>query len=92
MSQRKLICFRCNSGLWYLQDPRLSAELEGRGTGTLEQRTVCVCSGLDLVNITYNNFVAPDEKTAKEWIESLRKITHNYKANNVCPMTCLKKQ
>ena len=47
------------------QDPRLGSELEYRGTGTLESRTVTVCSGLDLVNIMYNNFVAPDEKTAK---------------------------
>jgi hypothetical protein len=26
------------------------------------------------------------------WIEGLRKITHNFKANNVCPMTQLMKQ
>lgn len=26
------------------------------------------------------------------WVDGLRKITHNVKANNVCPMTCLKKQ
>ena len=47
------------------QDLRLTTDLESRGTGTLESRTVTVCSGLDLVNITYNNFVAPDEKAAK---------------------------
>ena len=28
----------------------------------------------------------------KEWIQDLRRITHNTKANNVCPTTCLKKQ
>jgi len=39
-------------------------ELESRGSGALDQRTVTVCSGLDLVNITYNNFVAADEKSA----------------------------
>ena len=39
-------------------------ELESRGSGSLDQRTVTVCSGLDLVNITYNNFVAADEKSA----------------------------
>lgn len=73
------------------KDAKISAELEMRGTGTLEQRTVTVCSGLDLVNITYNNFVATNSKIANEWIQGLRKITHNLKANNVCPMTCLKK-
>ena len=40
-------------------------DLAGRGVGSLESRSLTVCSGLDLVNITYNNFVAADEKTAK---------------------------
>ena len=47
-----------------MKEPKLLMELESRGNGPLEQRTVTVCSGLDLVNITYNNFVAADEKTA----------------------------
>jgi len=47
-----------------LQDPKLLMELESRGSGAVDERTVTVCSGLDLVNITYNNFVAADEKTA----------------------------
>jgi len=47
-----------------LQEPKLLMELESRGSGAVDQRTVTVCSGLDLVNITYNNFVAADEKTA----------------------------
>ena len=28
----------------------------------------------------------------QKWIEGLRSVIHNFKANNVCPMTCLKKQ
>ena len=40
----------------------MQAELESHGSGNLDQRTVTVCSGLDLVNITYNNFVAANEK------------------------------
>lgn len=28
----------------------------------------------------------------QKWIEGLRSGIHNFKANNVCPMTCLKKQ
>lgn len=28
----------------------------------------------------------------QKWIEGLRSVIHNVKANNVCPMTCLKKQ
>ena len=41
------------------------ADLDSRGSGNLDSRTVTICSGLDLVNISYNNFVAADEKTAK---------------------------
>lgn len=26
------------------------------------------------------------------WLENLRKIFHNVRANNICPMMCLKKQ
>ena len=42
----------------------MAAELDSRGNGSLDQRTITVCSGLDLVNITYNNFVAQDEPSA----------------------------
>lgn len=28
----------------------------------------------------------------QQWLEGLRSVIHNFKANNVCPMTCLKKQ
>ena len=51
-------------GVLLFQDPKLLMELESRGSGSVEQRTVTVCSGLDLFNITYNNFVAADEKRA----------------------------
>jgi len=43
----------------------MAADLELRGSGPLESRTVTVCSGLDLVNISYNNFVAPNESVAR---------------------------
>jgi len=51
--------------LCLLQDPKMLADLDSRGNGNLDSRTVTICSGLDFVNITYNNFVATDEKTAK---------------------------
>ena len=46
------------------QDPKLTMDLESRGTGPLPKRTVTVCSGLDLVEIKYTHFVAPDVETA----------------------------
>lgn len=30
--------------------------------------------------------------SSQVWLDGVRSITHNVKANNVCPLTCLKKQ
>lgn len=74
-----------------INDPKTYAEIEVKGNGSLEWRTVTVCSGLDLVNITYTPLIAADVDTSREWFEGLRKLTPNTKANNICPMTSLKK-
>ncbi|XP_044731341.1 1-phosphatidylinositol 4,5-bisphosphate phosphodiesterase isoform X2 [Chrysoperla carnea] len=57
----------------------------------LEDKSLTICSGTDYININYQHVICPDAATAKVWLDGLRKITHNVKANNVCPMTCLKK-
>lgn len=72
------------------KDSRLVDALQNKW-GPLEERSLTICSGTDMVNINYTHMVCPDAETAKFWQESLRAITHNTKANNVCPMTCLKK-
>ncbi|XP_048737341.1 1-phosphatidylinositol 4,5-bisphosphate phosphodiesterase beta-4-like isoform X2 [Ostrea edulis] len=74
-----------------INDPRTYAEIEQRGNGNLEWRTVTICSGLDLVNVNYTPMIAADPDTARVWFECLRKLTPNTKANNICPMTSLKK-
>ncbi|KAH9286204.1 1-phosphatidylinositol 4,5-bisphosphate phosphodiesterase beta-4 [Echinococcus granulosus] len=61
------------------------------GGKNLDERIVTVCSGLDLVNISYTNFVAASAEVASLWIQSVRGLTHNTKAQNVCPMTQLRK-
>lgn len=66
-------------------------DLESKGTGSLDARTLTICSGLDLVNIIYTPMIAREPETAKLWCEGLRKMTTNFKAKHVCPMTCLKK-
>ena len=76
----------------WLQDPKIIQDLQEKGEHSLDLRTVTICSGLDLVNITYTPMVCSDPETAKQWFEGLRQITLNTKANNVCPMTQLKKQ
>nr|XP_006000034.1 PREDICTED: 1-phosphatidylinositol 4,5-bisphosphate phosphodiesterase beta-4-like [Latimeria chalumnae]XP_006000035.1 PREDICTED: 1-phosphatidylinositol 4,5-bisphosphate phosphodiesterase beta-4-like [Latimeria chalumnae]XP_006000036.1 PREDICTED: 1-phosphatidylinositol 4,5-bisphosphate phosphodiesterase beta-4-like [Latimeria chalumnae] len=75
------------------KDPKILSALEavGKTESELEGRIVCVCSGTDLVNISFLYMVTENADTAKQWIEGLRVIIHNFRANNVCPMTCLNK-
>uniref|UniRef100_A0A673WT40 Phosphoinositide phospholipase C n=1 Tax=Salmo trutta TaxID=8032 RepID=A0A673WT40_SALTR len=47
--------------------------------------------GTDLVNLSFMYMVADSPDTARKWTEGLRSVIHNFRANNVCPMTCLKK-
>ena len=47
------------------QDPKALVDLEQKGNGTLESRTVTVCSGLDFVNINYTPLIARDPEIAK---------------------------
>lgn len=74
-----------------INDPKVLIDLEQKGTGSMESRTVTICSGLDFVNINYTPMIARDPEYAKAWFEGLRKLTPNTKANNICPMTSLKK-
>lgn len=75
------------------KDPKILAALEalGKSENDLEGRIVCVCSGADLVNISFTYMVAENPEITKQWVEGLRSIIHNFRANNVSPMTCLKK-
>ncbi|CAH0755296.1 unnamed protein product [Diatraea saccharalis] len=73
------------------KDSKLSFNLLNKHGDTLEDKSLTICSGTDYININYQHVVCPDAATAKVWLEGLRKITHNVKANNFCPMTCLKK-
>ncbi|XP_068796406.1 1-phosphatidylinositol 4,5-bisphosphate phosphodiesterase beta-4 isoform X8 [Struthio camelus] len=75
------------------KDPKILTALEavGKSENELEGRIVCVCSGTDLVNISFTFMVAESTEIAKQWVEGLGSIIHNFRANNVSPMTCLKK-
>ncbi|XP_046981593.1 1-phosphatidylinositol 4,5-bisphosphate phosphodiesterase isoform X2 [Schistocerca americana] len=73
------------------KDQKLLSQLVGKHGNTVEDKSLTICSGTDYININYQHVVCPDADTAKAWLDGIRKITHNVKANNVCPMTCLKK-
>ncbi|KAF5282018.1 hypothetical protein FQA39_LY00542 [Lamprigera yunnana] len=71
-------------------DRKLLSNLSKHGNN-LEDKSLTICSGTDYININYQHIICPDVQTAKVWLDGLREITHNVKANNFCPMTCLKK-
>uniref|UniRef100_A0A8C7WMY7 1-phosphatidylinositol 4,5-bisphosphate phosphodiesterase n=1 Tax=Oryzias sinensis TaxID=183150 RepID=A0A8C7WMY7_9TELE len=75
------------------KDPKILSSFEsiGKTEADLEGCIICICSGADLVNLSFMFMVADNPETARKWIEGLRSVIHNFKANNVCPMTCLKK-
>ncbi|XP_043461662.1 1-phosphatidylinositol 4,5-bisphosphate phosphodiesterase-like [Leptopilina heterotoma] len=73
------------------KEPKLFDKLSGKHGEQLEERSLTICSGVDYTNINYQHVVCPDAATAKMWLDGIRSITHNVKANNVCPLTCLKK-
>ncbi|KAJ8290553.1 hypothetical protein GJAV_G00014400 [Gymnothorax javanicus] len=75
------------------KDPKLLTYLEapGQAESDLENRMICICSGTDLVNLSFMYLLADSSGTAKKWMEGLKSLIHNFRANNVCPMTCLNK-
>ncbi|KAI5699465.1 hypothetical protein M8J75_003445 [Diaphorina citri] len=73
------------------KDQKIMNQLVAKYGEKVEEQSLTICSGTDYVNINCQHVVCPDAATAKAWLDGLRKITHNVKANNVCPMTCLKK-
>nr|QNT60760.1 phospholipase C beta [Dugesia japonica] len=73
------------------KEEKICFVLNERCNNPLEDRIVTICSGTDLVNISYTHMVAPNNEIAAFWINNLRPLTHNTKMNNVCPMIQLKK-
>ncbi|KAL0967715.1 hypothetical protein UPYG_G00255940 [Umbra pygmaea] len=75
------------------KDPKILSSFEavGKKEEELEGCVICICSGTDLVNLSFMYMVADTPDTARKWTEGLRSVIHNFRANNVCPMTCLKK-
>ncbi|XP_013772515.1 1-phosphatidylinositol 4,5-bisphosphate phosphodiesterase-like [Limulus polyphemus] len=73
------------------KDSRLYSELQSGRKDNLENISLTICTGIDMVNINYTHVVCPDAETAQIWQQGLRAITNNIKAINVSPMILLKK-
>uniref|UniRef100_A0A1I8A7N8 Phosphoinositide phospholipase C n=1 Tax=Steinernema glaseri TaxID=37863 RepID=A0A1I8A7N8_9BILA len=74
------------------KDGRVLFELEQRGPReTLEERTVWITHGQDLVSVSSFYVVAQDVETAREWRNGLNELLKNHKMRHLCPTTCLMK-
>ncbi|KAK7134132.1 hypothetical protein R3I94_015855 [Phoxinus phoxinus] len=74
------------------KEPKLRELLDvGTLEGKMENRTLTVVSGMDMVSISYLNFVAFHEEVAKEWAEQLFSLASNLLAQNMCRESCLEK-
>ena len=72
-------------------DQKLSAQLTKKHGDNILEKSLSICSGLDMVNVSLCNVICQDKKTADVWKAGLRKITNNVKMNNACPKTNLQK-
>lgn len=72
-------------------NPSISSSLRQRHGENIAEKSITVCSGLDMVNINLCHFVFANKEAAETWRQILRNLTNNVKMNNVCPMTNLEK-
>uniref|UniRef100_A0A671SWJ9 Uncharacterized protein n=1 Tax=Sinocyclocheilus anshuiensis TaxID=1608454 RepID=A0A671SWJ9_9TELE len=89
-----LICSSAGKSLSFSESSEAKQrELLDVGTleGRLENRTLTVVSGADMVNITCLNFTAFNEEVAKEWAEELFSLALNLLAQNMSRESCLEK-
>uniref|UniRef100_A0A8D3BZY9 1-phosphatidylinositol 4,5-bisphosphate phosphodiesterase n=1 Tax=Scophthalmus maximus TaxID=52904 RepID=A0A8D3BZY9_SCOMX len=79
--------------LWNIKPRAKLRELLDVSTlaGKMENRMLTVVSGPDMVNITYLNFMAFQEETAKEWAEELFNLASNLMVQNMSREACLEK-
>jgi phosphatidylinositol phospholipase C beta len=70
---------------------KLSDKALTNGWGNIDQRTLVITSGLDLVNVSNLIITGSSDKGTKEWMEGLQRICFNHKSKNICPMTSLTK-
>ncbi|VDM55956.1 unnamed protein product [Angiostrongylus costaricensis] len=72
------------------KDGRVLFELEQRGPReTLEERTIWITHGQDLVNVQSFYLVAESLEIAKTWRIGINEILRNSKTRHVCPTTNL---
>ena len=74
------------------QEERYHLQLVKKHGKDYLEKSIIVCSGVDMVTISFLNITFKDKKTAEEWSKGIRSLTNNVRINNVCPKTNLQKQ
>lgn len=84
--------FLCYFNL-FLQEQRLRDSLRiGADDDLLQDKTITIVHGSNMVDIVYVNFVSGSVNIAREWTDALMRLTHNLLAINASPMAFLEKQ
>ncbi|XP_037070480.1 LOW QUALITY PROTEIN: 1-phosphatidylinositol 4,5-bisphosphate phosphodiesterase classes I and II-like [Pollicipes pollicipes] len=73
------------------KDQRVREIVTMGSTGTLEEKTVTVCYGPDVVNVNFVNFCCNKMETAKLWTDELLKMAYNLLALHASVTTLLQK-
>lgn len=77
----------------FLQEQRLRDSLRiGADDDLLQDKTITIVHGSNMVDIVYVNFVSGSVNIAREWTDALMRLTHNLLAINASPMAFLEKQ
>jgi len=77
-----------------IKDARVLGELEQRSKSpgeSLEERTIWLTYGQDLVLVNSLFLVAPNIQVAREWRTAINDFLRNYRIRFACPMHCLQK-
>lgn len=76
------------------QEQRLRDSLKFGGSedDLLQDKTITIVHGSNMVDVVYVNFVSGSVNVAREWTDALMSLTHNLLAVNASPMTFLEKQ
>uniref|UniRef100_A0A7E4W1T5 Phosphoinositide phospholipase C n=1 Tax=Panagrellus redivivus TaxID=6233 RepID=A0A7E4W1T5_PANRE len=75
-----------------IKDARVVLDLEQRSSReSVEERTIWITYGQDMVNVSNLYLIAKTAQTAKEWREAINNVVHNYKFRHACTMTSLHK-
>ncbi|XP_032241384.2 1-phosphatidylinositol 4,5-bisphosphate phosphodiesterase beta-1 isoform X2 [Nematostella vectensis] len=75
------------------KDQRLRDSLNiGSDEDPLTEKAITIVHGANMVDLMYVTFVSSSSTMARQWTDSLVKITHNLLEINECPTTFLKKQ